>query len=140
MKNVYLLAIFLLLASISFGQDLGEGLTTRPAYYIEKPVYGVKHMPQFPGGEEQLKKFIRENLHYPKISAELRIEGRVTIRFVINRKGDVSDITVIRGLDPPCDKEAVRIVKKMPRWTPGHQNGRTVPVYYTIPIIFKLQK
>jgi protein TonB len=68
------------------------------------------------------------------------IEGRVTIRFVVGKTGEVTDVTVIRGMDPQCDNEAVRIVKLMPKWIPGRQNGRNVPVYYTMPIVFKLQK
>jgi periplasmic protein TonB len=106
----------------------------------EKPVYGVEQMPVFPGGEEELIKFIHDNLHYPAVAAEVGIEGRVTIRFVVNKNGEVSDVTVIRGLDPACDKEAVRVVKLMPKWIPGRQNGRSVPVYYTLPVVYKLQK
>jgi periplasmic protein TonB len=106
----------------------------------DKPVYGVEQMPQFPGGDEELLKFIHDNLHYPAVAAEVGIEGRVTIRFVVNRDGDVTDVTIIRGLDPSCDKEAVRVVKMMPKWIPGRQNGRNVPVYYTLPVVYKLQK
>ena len=101
---------------------------------------GVEQMPQFPGGEVELMKFIKDNLHYPTVAAENGIEGRVTIRFVVRRNGEVTDITVIRGFNPACDKEAIRVVKLMPKWTPGRQNGRDVPVYYTLPILFKLQK
>jgi TonB family protein len=106
----------------------------------DKPVYGVEHMPQYPGGDEELLKFIHDNLRYPKVAAEVGIEGRVTIRFVISRTGEVTDVTVIRGLDPSCDREAVRVVKMMPTWTPGSQNGKNVAVYYTLPIVYKLQK
>lgn len=106
----------------------------------DKPVYGVEQMPQFPGGEEELLRFIKDNLKYPAVEAQVGIEGRVTVRFVINRNGDVTDVTVIRGLDPSCDKEAVRVVKMMPRWIPGRQNGRNVPVYYTLPVVYKMKK
>jgi len=101
--------------------------------------YGVEQMPQFPGGEIELMKFIKDNLHYPQVAAEVGIEGRVTIRFIVNRNGDVRDVTVIRGITS-CDKEAVRVVKMMPKWIPGRYNGRDVSVYYTLPITFKLQK
>lgn len=111
-----------------------------PVLSEDKPVYGVEFMPQYPGGDEALLKFIKDNLHYPKVAAEVGIEGRVTIRFVVNRVGEVTDVTVIRGIDPSCDKEAVRVVKMMPNWTPGRQNGKNVPVYYTLPIVYKLQK
>jgi len=68
------------------------------------------------------------------------IEGRVIIRFVVSKNGEVGSVEVIRSLDPSCDKEASRVVKMMPKWIPGRQNGRSVPVYYTIPIVFRLQK
>jgi len=106
----------------------------------EKPVYGVEQMPVYPGGEEELMKFIHDNLHYPAVASEMGLEGRVTIRFVVNSDGNVSDATVIRGFDPACDKEAIRVVKIMPKWIPGRQNGRNVPVYYTLPVVYKLQK
>lgn len=106
----------------------------------EKPFVSVEQMPQFPGGDAELMKFIGSNLKYPTIAAENGIEGRVVIRFVVGKEGGVSDVQVVRSLDPSCDKEAVRVVKMMPKWVPGKQNGRTVPVYYTLPVLFKLQK
>lgn len=121
------------------GVDIAD-LKDHQVVIEDKPVYGVEQMPQFPGGEEELLRFIKDNLKYPAVAAEVGIEGRVTIRFVVNRNGDVTDITVIRGLDPSCDKEAVRVVRMMPRWIPGRQNGRNVPVYYTLPVVYKLQK
>lgn len=107
---------------------------------VEKPFVSVEQMPQFPGGDTELMKFIGNNLKYPTIAAENGIEGRVVIRFVVTKEGSVSDVQVVRSLDPSCDKEAVRVVKTMPKWVPGKQNGRNVPVYYTLPVLFKLQK
>jgi len=121
------------------GVDIAD-LKDHQVVIEDKPVYGVEQMPQFPGGDEELMKFVRDNLRYPQIASEAGVEGRVTIRFVVNRNGDVTDVTIIRGLDPSCDKEAVRVVKLMPRWIPGRQNGRNVPVYYTLPVVYKLQK
>lgn len=106
----------------------------------EKPLYGVEQMPSFPGGEAELMKFIGDNLRYPTSASELGIEGRVTIRFVVSKTGEVKDVEVIRGLDPACDKEAIRVVKMMPNWIPGRQNGRNVPVYFTLPILYRLQR
>lgn len=106
----------------------------------EKPFVSVEQMPQFPGGDSELMRFIGSNLKYPTIAAENGIEGRVVIRFVVGKDGNVSDVQVVRSLDPSCDKEAVRVVKTMPKWVPGKQNGRNVPVYYTLPVLFKLQK
>lgn len=106
----------------------------------DKPLYSVEQMPQYPGGDEALLKFIKDNLHYPQAAAEKGIEGRVTIRFVINREGAVTDVTVIRGLDSACDNEAMRVVKMMPTWIPGKQNGKNISVYYTLPVVYKLNK
>lgn len=99
-----------------------------------------EQMPQFPGGDEALLDFIKENLKYPRASFEAGIEGRVTIRFVISKEGAVTDVVVIRGLDSLCDQEAMRVVKMMPTWIPGRQNGKLVPIYYTLPVVYKLQR
>ncbi|MDR1584819.1 MAG: energy transducer TonB [Prevotellaceae bacterium] len=106
----------------------------------EEIYYGVEIQPSFPGGEDEMMKYIHDNLVYPVIAAENGVEGRVTIRFVVNKKGEVTEVTVLRGLDPSCDKEAVRVVKSMPKWVPGKQNGVSVNVYYTLPIVYKLQR
>ena len=104
----------------------------------EAPMEGVEQMPEFPGGKAGLMKFLSKNVHYPTSASEMGIQGRVILRFVISKTGDVSQVEVIRGLDPACDKEAVRVVKMMPKWTPGKQNGRNVPVYFTLPIRYQL--
>lgn len=106
----------------------------------DKPVYSVEQMPQYPGGDEALLKFIKENLKYPKEAAEGGVEGRVVIRFVVSREGVVTDVTVVRSLNAVCDQEAMRVVKMMPTWTPGKSNGRNVPVYFTLPVVYKLNK
>ncbi|GAB6012340.1 energy transducer TonB [Viscerimonas tarda] len=104
----------------------------------EKPFVSVEQMPNFPGGMGELNKFIASNLKYPTIASENGISGRVIVRFVVGKEGKVSDIQIMRGLDASCDKEARRVVELMPKWIPGMQNGRAVPVYFTLPIIFKL--
>lgn len=106
----------------------------------EKPFYTVEQMPSFPGGEAAMNKFIADNLKYPVVAQESGISGRVTIRFVVTKNGDISDVTVVRGIDPSCDREALRVVKAMPKWVPGKQNGLNVPVYFTLPIVFKLKQ
>lgn len=106
----------------------------------EKPLLTAEQSPEFPGGEQELMKFISENLHYPSVAAETGVEGRVTIRFVVSKTGDVTNVEVIRGLDAACDKEALRVVRMMPKWIPGRQNGRNVPVFFTLPILYKLNK
>lgn len=118
--------------------DLQEVITQTPEVQKEEPYDMVEQMPQFPGGPAELLKYIAKNLKYPIIAQENGIQGKVILRFVVNAKGYVEDIKVLRSLDPYCDKEAVRVVKSLPQWIPGKQNGRNVPVYYTCPIVFKL--
>ena len=101
---------------------------------------GVERMPQYPGGDEALLKFIRDNIKYPFVAASNGIEGRVTIRFVVSKTGEINDIKVVRGLVKECDDEAVRVIKMMPKWEPGMNKGEPVHVYYTLPVVFKLQK
>jgi TonB family protein len=83
--------------------------------------------------------FIGRNIRYPIIAQENGIQGRVIVRFVVSSTGKVSDVQVLRSLDPSCDKEAVRVIKMLPEWIPGEQNGEKVAVYYTLPISFKLK-
>ena len=118
--------------------DLQEVITQAPVEE-EKPYVHVEQMPQFPGGQQELLKFIADELKYPVIAQENGIEGMVVVQFVVKADGHVGDIKVVRSLDPYCDKEAIRVVQALPQWVPGKQNGRNVPVYYTLPIRFKLQ-
>lgn len=105
----------------------------------EKPYEMVEQMPTFPGGQEALLKYITSNLRYPTIAQENGVQGSVICQFVVDRDGSVKNVRVVRSLDPSCDKEAVRVIQSLPKWIPGKQNGRAVPVYYTVPIRFKLQ-
>ena len=111
---------------------------TPPVIKEEKPFEVVEQKPTFPGGDAAFNKFINDNLKYPISAAEMGIEGRVIIRFVVSKKGTITNVELIRGIDAACDKEAIRVVKLMPKWVPGKQNGRNVPVYYNLPITFKL--
>ena len=99
----------------------------------------VEQMPSFPGGSQKLKEFIEENLRYPKELEETCVQGRVIVRFIVERNGKLSNVKVVKSVDPALDKEAIRIVKLMPRWIPGRQNGITVRVKFYIPIIFRLK-
>ena len=105
----------------------------------EKPYTMVEQMPQFPGGEGALLAHIAKSLQYPALSAERGVQGKVILRFVVTAKGTVEGVEVLRSLDPHCDKEAIRVIAGLPQWIPGRQNGHNVPVYYTVPITFKLQ-
>lgn len=99
----------------------------------------VEQMPSFPGGSQKLKEFIEENLRYPKELEETCVQGRVIVRFIVERNGKLSNVKVVKSVHPALDKEALRIVKLMPRWIPGRQNGITVRVKCYIPIIFRLK-
>lgn len=104
------------------------------------PFVMVEQMPQFPGGESAMMQYIGTNLKYPESAAKESIEGRVVLRFVVTKTGDIKDVSVIRSLDSRCDEEAMRVVRAMPKWTPGKQGGKDVDVYYTLPVLYKLQK
>ena len=99
----------------------------------------VEQKPQFPGGDEALLKFVRDHLHYPPMAQENNIQGRVVVQFVVTKTGAVGDVRVVRGKDPDLDKEAVRVVKQLPKFIPGKMNGHAVNVWYTLPSQFKLQ-
>ena len=99
----------------------------------------VEQMPQFPGGFQKMNEFIEENMQYPKKCAEKGVYGRVVITFVVERSGKLSNVKVVKSVHPALDKEALRIVKLMPKWIPGRQNGITVRVKYIIPITFRLK-
>ena len=99
----------------------------------------VEEMPQFPGGNEAMQKYIAENLKYPKTATKGE-QGRVIVSFVINKRGKVGDVKLIRSVSPELDAEAVRVIQDMPDWIPGKQRGKAVNVRYTIPIVFKLSK
>lgn len=118
--------------------DLKQIVTQAPIE--EKKVYEmVEQMPAFPGGNQALMKYIADNLKYPTVAMENGVQGRVICQFVVNEEGKVENVRVVRSLDPNCDKEAIRVISSLPRWIPGKQNGRAVSVYYTVPIVFKLQ-
>lgn len=100
----------------------------------------VDIMPTFSGGDSELRKFLASNLKYPTIAAENGVEGRVVIRFVVGIDGSISDVEITHSLNPSCDREALRVIKSMPAWIPGTQDGIKVPVYFTLPVIFKLPR
>ncbi len=100
----------------------------------------VETMPEFPGGQQALFKYLSENVKYPVIAQENGIQGRVICQFVVNKDGSIVDVNVVRsGGDASLDKEAVRVIKSMPKWKPGKQRGKAVRVKYTVPVNFRLQ-
>ncbi len=106
-----------------------------------KPFITVEQMPMFPGGEKAMQEYIGNNLKYPEEAQKAGVQGgRVTIRFIVGADGSISDVNIIRGISPEADAEAARVIKAMPNWTPGKQNGQDVPVYFTLPIVYRLKK
>ena len=99
----------------------------------------VEQQPSFPGGQSALLSWLSSNIHYPPVAEENGIQGRVVVSFVVEPDGSVSNVQVVRGVDPSLDKEAVRVTKAMPKWVPGKQNGQAVRVKYNLPVTFKLQ-
>lgn len=99
----------------------------------------VEQMPMYPGGDAALMQYLSSNIHYPTVAAENGVQGRVVVGFVVERDGSITDVNVMRSVDPSLDREAVRVVKNMPRWTPGKQNGSAVRVKYQVPVTFRLQ-
>lgn len=104
-----------------------------------EPGYNVEEMPGFPGGDVALLKYISEAIKYPEDAVNNGIQGRVTLRFVVASDGSVKRVEVLRGIDPLLDEEAIRVVSSMPKWKPGKQNGKAVPVWFSVPVTFKLK-
>jgi TonB family protein len=100
----------------------------------------VEKMPEFPGGEEALNRYLNDSIHYPEPAIENNIQGTVYIRFIVEKDGSITDITVLRGIGGGCDEEAVRVIKSMPNWIPGKQRGKPVRVAFTIPVKFDLDR
>ena len=99
----------------------------------------VEQMPSFPGGQSALFQWLSNNIKYPVVAEENGVQGRVIVTFVVERDGSITDVRVVKSVDPSLDKEAVRVTKAMPHWIPGKQNGSAVRVKYTLPVTFRLQ-
>jgi periplasmic protein TonB len=104
-----------------------------------EPFYVVEEMPMFPGGDEAIQKYIGDNVVYPEVAKENNIQGRVIVKFCVTPKGGVDQVSILKGVDPELDAEVVRVVKTLPKFKPGKQGGKPVPVWYTIPINFQLK-
>lgn len=102
-------------------------------------LYKVDQMPTYIGGEKAMQEFIKENLNYPQEAQDERIEGVVYVRFIVEKDGSITDVQLVRGIAPICDKAAVAVIRKMPRWKPGKDKGKTVAVYQTVRVEFELE-
>ena len=127
--------------SIDTPTDFPQGMETNTS----KPDEGeydlitVQKPPTFPGGEQDLLRFLAENIKYPALARENGIQGTVALSFVINKDGSVSDVGLLKDIGGGCGKEAIRVVQTMPRWSPGEANGHAVKVRFTLPVKFRLQ-
>lgn len=125
------------------GQNAPEPVRSEPLN-IPQPVNSnrvydvVEQMPSFPGGISGLRTYLNQNTRYPAVAQENGVQGRVVVSFVVGKDGHISDVTVVRSVDPSLDKEAVRVIRNMPRWTPGKQGGEPVKVRFTVPVSFRL--
>ena len=100
----------------------------------------VELLPEFPGGMAELMKYLQKNTRYPQICKEQGVQGRVIVQFVVNTDSTITDVNVIKSVNPHLDEEAVRVVKAMPKWNPGKQRGELVCVRFTLPVTFRLPK
>ncbi|MES2655751.1 MAG: energy transducer TonB [Bacteroidota bacterium] len=98
-----------------------------------------EEMPQFPGGENEMYSFISKNLYYPTLAKENAIEGKVYVRFVVERDGSIDQIEILKKLGWGCDEEVIRMIQLMPKWKPGKMKGNAVPVFFVLPVVFKLK-
>ncbi len=111
-----------------------------PKHEEENKVFDVvEQMPSFPGGQGALMQYLSSHVKYPAVAEENGIQGRVTVQFVVEKDGSVTDVRTMKSVDPSLDKEAERVVKSMPKWIPGKQNGSAVRVKYFVPVVFRLQ-
>ena len=113
--------------------------TIEPTPISDEPVTTVEQQAEFPGGITELMKYLRDNLRYPEIARDAVIQGRVVLRFVVEKDGSVSNISILKSVHELLDKEAIRVTKGMKNWSPGKQGGRSVRSYFTLPVNFKLE-
>lgn len=117
----------------------GFSITEAQAQGKDKVYDIVEVMPQYPGGMPELMQYLAKNIKYPIQAQKKGIEGRVTVRFIVEKDGSISNVTVVRHIHPLLDKEAMRVIKAMPKWSPGMLNGKPVRVKFNIPVAFRLK-
>ena len=118
-------------------QKREERLTPTKGDEIKTPD-AIEQMPSFPGGQVALMNYLNSNIKYPVIAEKNGVQGRVVIQFLIGEDGNIFNIEVVKSVDPSLDREAVRVIKNMPKWIPGKKDGKTVTVRYTLPVTFRL--
>jgi protein TonB len=120
------------------GQDIANLKEVVTQVAQEEVLTSVEQMPEYPGGEGELTTFIAKHIKYPAIAQENNVQGTVIVRFVVTKSGAIGEVQVQRSLDAACDREAIRVVKQLPNFLPGKQNGSNVSVWFTLPIKYKL--
>ena len=132
-KNVSLkVALMMLVLLFSFTTSTAQTKKNDMVFDV------VEVMPQYPGGQIAMLKYLMENIKYPEQAMKEGIQGRVTVRFIVEKDGSISDVKPVLSVHPLLNKEAVRVVESMPKWTPGKQNGKPVRVRFNVPVMFKL--
>jgi len=132
-KNVSLkVALMMLVLLFSFTTSTAQTKKNDMVFDV------VEVMPQYPGGPIAMLKYIMENIKYPEQAIKEGIQGRVTVRFIVEKDGSISDVRPVLSVHPLLNKEAVRVVESMPKWSPGKQNGKPVRVRFNVPVMFKL--
>lgn len=126
-------------ANIPLGPINNPGGTGGGEELSDEPFEVVEEQPEYPGGQAAFVKFLQNNLRYPERAQDEGIQGRVMVRFIVERDGSVSAVEVARSVDPDLDKEAVRVIKALPKWKPGRQQGKAVRTRYMLPVVFSLQ-
>ena len=127
--------VLIMMLTMLFGFSITEAQAQR-----KDKVYDiVEVMPQYPGGMPELMQYLAKNIKYPIQAQKKGIEGRVTVRFIVEKDGSISNVTVVRHIHPLLDKEAVRVIKAMPKWSRGMLNGKPVRVKFNIPVAFRLK-
>lgn len=124
--------VFTLSSLNGLGQKTNTGMTDGAYQKVDK-------MPVFPGGDAALIRFIADSIRYPKDAKEKGIQGKVIARFMVKKDGSVSDVSIEKGVSPLLDNEAIRVVKTLPKFSPGKLNGKSVPVWFMIPITYTLK-
>lgn len=123
---------------VTYGEDWPVFVKEEPSPSNETVYEVVDEMPEFPGGMSALMGYISKNLKYPKEAVEKKIQGRATVQFVVERDGSINNVRILRSAAPELDAETIRVISSMPKWKPGRQDGKLVPVQFTVPVVFSL--
>jgi periplasmic protein TonB len=130
-KIISLLIVVLINISFCYSQDTESNASEEPLVFAER-------MPEFPGGDEGLMRYLQKNIKYPAKALVNNIQGVVMINFVVEKNGKITKAKVTKGIGGGCDEVALKVVKNMPKWKPGMQAGKAVPVYFDVPVNFKI--